>query len=81
MFIERNPSPNSSLSSTDRHTLRWRKETAVWRSVSEVGDKPRVDIELDAYLEGNLSTQSNLIILDALELIVQVIGIYDYRKK
>ena len=72
-FQERNPSPNSSLSSTDRQTLRWRKDTAVWRSTNEAGEnKPRVDVELDAYIEGNLSTQTSLTILDTLELIVQV---------
>lgn len=74
MFKERNPSPNSSLGvPPDRQTLRWRKDTAVYRSTNEAGEKPRVDVELDAYIEGNLSTQTSLTILDMLELIVQVL--------
>ena len=69
---ERNPSPSAFGNASERSTLRWRKDTALWRSTSEVGDKPRVDVELDAYIEGNLSTQTSLIILDTLEVIVQV---------
>ncbi|XP_046442972.1 dedicator of cytokinesis protein 7-like isoform X3 [Daphnia pulex] len=75
---ERNPSPNSSLGvPPDRQTLRWRKDTAVYRSTNEAGEKPRVDVELDAYIEGNLSTQTSLTILDMLELIVQVVSQHD----
>lgn len=57
----------------DRQTLRWRKDAAVYRPANEAGEKPRVDVELDAYIEGNLSTQTSLTILDTLELIVQVL--------
>lgn len=57
----------------DRPALRWRKDTVLWRSTSEVGDKPRLDIELDAYIDGNLNTQTSLTILDTLEIIVKVI--------
>ena len=69
--VERNPSPNSSTGN-ERSTLRWKKDNTLWRSASEVGDKPRVDIELDAFIEGNLSTQTSLTILDTLEIVVQV---------
>ena len=69
--IERNPSPNSTTSN-ERSTLRWKKDHTLFRSASEVGEKPRVDIELDAYIEGNLSTQTILTILDTLEVVVQV---------
>ena len=72
LFIEGNPLPNAPTSVPERQTLRWRKDTNLWRSTSEVGDKPRVDVELDAYIEGNLSTQTSLTILDTLELIIQV---------
>ena len=71
--LERNPSPSSFGMTSERSALRWRKDTALWRSVSEI---TKVDIDLDAYIEGNLSTQTSLIILDTLEVIVQVITIY-----
>lgn len=54
---------------SERSALRWRKDTALWRSVSEI---TKVDVDLDAYIDGNLSTQTSLIILDTLEVIVQV---------
>lgn len=72
MFTDGNPLPSAAANISERQTLRWRKDTNLWRSASEVGDKPRVDVELDAYIEGNLSTQTSLIILDTLELIIQV---------
>ena len=58
---------------SERSAVRWRKDTALWRSVSEI---TKVDIDLDAYIDGNLSTQTSLIILDTLEVIVQVSLIY-----
>jgi len=60
---------------SERSALRWRKDTALWRSVSEI---TKVDIDLDAYIEGNLSTQTSLIILDTLEVIVQVVSQHDH---
>lgn len=72
IFEERNPSPNPSVNVADKQTLRWRKDTAAWKLANEAGEKPRVDVELDTYIEGNLSTQTSLTILDTLELVVQV---------
>ncbi len=78
-WTERNPSPSSSGYSSlgDR---RWRRDVGLWRSASEVsGDKPmrHVDIDLEAHVEGNLSSQTSLIILDTLETIIQVVSQHD----
>ena len=74
---ERNPSPSSGYGS-ERPGVRWRKDVGLWRSTSEVGDKPRpVDVELEAHVEGNLSTQTSLVILDTLEVIIGVVSQHD----
>jgi len=65
---ERTPSPNSSTGSK-RSTLRWKKDYTFWRSASEVGDEPRVDIKLDASIEGNLSTQTSPLMMVLLKQI------------
>lgn len=52
-----------------RSTLRWKKDYTFWRSASEVGDEPRVDIKLDASIEGNLSTQTSPLMMVLLKQI------------
>lgn len=59
--------------STDK--LRWRKDQTLYRSQcsdSSIKSKSEIDQEMNHYIEGSLSTETCLIILDALELIVQV---------
>ena len=34
--------------------------------------RPRAEVENDAHIEGNLATETTLVVLDMLELIVQV---------
>ncbi|XP_063219662.1 dedicator of cytokinesis protein 7 [Bacillus rossius redtenbacheri] len=51
--------------------LRWRKEQMAYRPNLELG-RPRVEVETDAHIEGNLATEVSFIILDTLEHIVQM---------
>ncbi|KAL0280011.1 UNVERIFIED_CONTAM: hypothetical protein PYX00_001439 [Menopon gallinae] len=70
------PSPgwagtDSASNNTDR--LRWRKEQKLYKPASDGGLCPQAQAEADAAIEGNLSTEATLVILDTLEMIVQVI--------
>ncbi|XP_035223308.1 dedicator of cytokinesis protein 7-like, partial [Stegodyphus dumicola] len=60
------PSPNAG------EKLRWRKDQMIWKSTSEFVDRPKMEVETAAHIEGNLAAEVNMIVLDTLELIVQV---------
>lgn len=69
-IAERNP-PASPGWPGDR--LRWRKEQmSAYRPSSEQCERPQVDVETDAHIEGNLATEASFVILDTLEYVVQV---------
>lgn len=53
--------------------VRWRKEQMAYRSSidQQHEQKTNEEIEMDAAIEGNLSNETNLIILDTLEYVVQ----------
>ncbi|XP_065573211.1 dedicator of cytokinesis protein 6-like isoform X2 [Artemia franciscana] len=69
---ERNPSP--SPYGSERSTgLRWRKDYGSWKHQnSDPGEKVKVDVDLDSHIEGNLSTQAGLVVLDTIETIIKV---------
>ncbi|CAI8007936.1 Dedicator of cytokinesis protein 7 [Geodia barretti] len=52
--------------------LRWGK--TYWQATSEQAERPVVDIEVDAYIEGSLAAESSLIVLDTMELLMQTIS-------
>lgn len=52
--------------------VRWRKDHLLYRPNSDVSDKPKLEQETDAQVEGNLATEVSFIVLDTLEQIVQV---------
>ncbi|XP_078656496.1 dedicator of cytokinesis protein 7-like isoform X7 [Branchiostoma floridae x Branchiostoma belcheri] len=56
--------------------LRWRKDLTHWKELSEQADRPR-DTESQAFMQGNLAAEANMIILDTLELIVQTVLVSD----
>ncbi|XP_066298679.1 dedicator of cytokinesis protein 7-like isoform X4 [Branchiostoma lanceolatum] len=56
--------------------LRWRKDLTTWKELSEQADRPR-DTESQAFMQGNLAAEANMIILDTLELIVQTVLVSD----
>ncbi|XP_032903041.1 dedicator of cytokinesis protein 7-like isoform X1 [Amblyraja radiata] len=50
--------------------LRWRKDLTQWRQ--PVGrDKMKLELEEEALINGNLTVETNLIVLDTLELLIQ----------
>ncbi|XP_078280237.1 dedicator of cytokinesis protein 7-like [Rhinoraja longicauda] len=51
--------------------LRWRKDMTRWRQ--PVGrDKVKLELEEEALINGNLTVETNLIVLDTLELLIQL---------
>ena len=53
--------------------LRWGK--TYWQAASEHADRPKVDVEVDAKIEGSLAAEASLIVLDTLELLVQTLSL------
>lgn len=53
--------------------LRWGK--TYWQAAAEHADRPKVDIEADAMIEGSLAAEASLIVLDTLELLVQSLSL------
>ena len=51
--------------------LRWGK--TYWQAAAEHADRPKVDVEVDAKIEGSLAAEASLIVLDTLELLVQTL--------
>uniref|UniRef100_T1J9Y0 Uncharacterized protein n=1 Tax=Strigamia maritima TaxID=126957 RepID=T1J9Y0_STRMM len=68
---DRNP-PSPSSHHADR--LRWRKDQTHWKQTSEQIERPKSEIENDAHIEGNLATETAMIIVDTLEIIIQVVS-------
>uniref|UniRef100_A0A4W5KBC6 Dedicator of cytokinesis 8 n=1 Tax=Hucho hucho TaxID=62062 RepID=A0A4W5KBC6_9TELE len=55
-----------------QENLRWRKDLTQWRQTNDRQDKTKAELDQEALISGNLATESNLIVLDLLETIVQV---------
>lgn len=53
--------------------LRWGK--TYWQAAAEHADRPKVDVEADAVIEGSLAAEASLIVLDILELLVQSLSL------
>ena len=53
--------------------LRWGK--TYWQAASEHADRPKVDVEVDAKIEGSLAAEASLIVLDTLERLVQTLSL------
>ncbi|XP_072924709.1 dedicator of cytokinesis protein 7-like [Hemitrygon akajei] len=53
--------------------LRWRKDLTQWRQ--PIGrEKLKLELEQEALINGNLTVETNLIVLDTLELLIQLSG-------
>uniref|UniRef100_UPI00398E44B7 dedicator of cytokinesis protein 7-like n=1 Tax=Pristiophorus japonicus TaxID=55135 RepID=UPI00398E44B7 len=50
--------------------LRWRKDLTQWRQAVDK-DKLKMELQQEALISGNLTVETNLIVLDALELVIQ----------
>ncbi|GAA6104478.1 dedicator of cytokinesis protein 7 isoform X11 [Tachysurus ichikawai] len=81
--LERSPSGSAFGS---QENLRWRKDMTHWRQNSEKMDKShrsvrtRAELEHEALIDGNLTTEANLIILDTLEVIVQTVSVTESKE-
>uniref|UniRef100_A0A674A9P0 Dedicator of cytokinesis 8 n=1 Tax=Salmo trutta TaxID=8032 RepID=A0A674A9P0_SALTR len=59
--------------------LRWRKDLTQWRQTNDKHDKTKAELDQEALISGNLATESNLIVLDLLETIVQAVPLADCK--
>uniref|UniRef100_A0A8C8J313 Dedicator of cytokinesis 8 n=1 Tax=Oncorhynchus tshawytscha TaxID=74940 RepID=A0A8C8J313_ONCTS len=62
-----------------RENLRWRKDLTQWRQTNDRQDKTKAELDQEALISGNLATESNLIVLDLLETIVQAVPLADCK--
>lgn len=53
--------------------LRWGK--TIWQAAAEHAERPKVDVEVDAVIEGSLAAEASLIVLDTLEMLVQSLSL------
>uniref|UniRef100_A0A3Q3VLJ0 Uncharacterized protein n=1 Tax=Mola mola TaxID=94237 RepID=A0A3Q3VLJ0_MOLML len=62
-----------------RENLRWRKDLTQWRQTNDRQDKTKAELDQEALISGNLATESNLIVLDMLETIIQAVPLADCK--
>uniref|UniRef100_A0A672HCH3 Dedicator of cytokinesis 8 n=1 Tax=Salarias fasciatus TaxID=181472 RepID=A0A672HCH3_SALFA len=62
-----------------RENLRWRKDLTQWRQTNDRQDKTKAELDQEALISGNLATETNLIVLDLLETIVQAVPMADCK--
>ncbi|XP_051508560.1 dedicator of cytokinesis protein 8-like isoform X2 [Myxocyprinus asiaticus] len=62
-----------------RENLRWRKDLTQWRQTNDRQDKSKAELDQEAIISGNLATETNLIVLDLLEMIVQAVPMADCK--
>ncbi|XP_056152523.1 dedicator of cytokinesis protein 8 [Lampris incognitus] len=62
-----------------RENLRWRKDLTQWRQTNDKQDKTKAELDQEALISGNLATESNLIVLDLLETIVQAVPLAECK--
>uniref|UniRef100_A0A8C6V289 Dedicator of cytokinesis 8 n=1 Tax=Neogobius melanostomus TaxID=47308 RepID=A0A8C6V289_9GOBI len=58
---------------------RWRKDLTQWRQTNDRQDKTKAELDQEALISGNLATESNLIVLNLLETIVQAVPLADCK--
>ncbi|KAM9393376.1 dedicator of cytokinesis protein 8 isoform 2-T2 [Pholidichthys leucotaenia] len=62
-----------------RENLRWRKDLTQWRQTNDRQDKTKAELDQEALVSGNLATETNLIVLDLLETIIQAVPLADCK--
>uniref|UniRef100_A0A7N6AHZ5 Dedicator of cytokinesis 8 n=1 Tax=Anabas testudineus TaxID=64144 RepID=A0A7N6AHZ5_ANATE len=62
-----------------RDNLRWRKDLTQWRQTNDKQDKTKAELDQEALISGNLATETNLIVLDLLEIIVQAVPLAECK--
>uniref|UniRef100_A0A7N6A649 Dedicator of cytokinesis 8 n=1 Tax=Anabas testudineus TaxID=64144 RepID=A0A7N6A649_ANATE len=61
------------------NNLRWRKDLTQWRQTNDKQDKTKAELDQEALISGNLATETNLIVLDLLEIIVQAVPLAECK--
>uniref|UniRef100_A0A3Q3WTZ9 Uncharacterized protein n=1 Tax=Mola mola TaxID=94237 RepID=A0A3Q3WTZ9_MOLML len=56
-----------------QENVRWRKNVTHWRQNTDRVDKTKAEVEQESVVDGNLSTEASLIVLDTLEVIVKTV--------
>ncbi|XP_028314469.1 dedicator of cytokinesis protein 8 isoform X2 [Gouania willdenowi] len=62
-----------------RENLRWRKDLTQWRQTNDRQDKTKAELDQEALISGNLTTETSLIVLDLLETIVQAVPLTECK--
>uniref|UniRef100_A0A4W6CA09 Dedicator of cytokinesis 8 n=1 Tax=Lates calcarifer TaxID=8187 RepID=A0A4W6CA09_LATCA len=62
-----------------RENLRWRKDLTQWRQTNDKQDKTKAELDQEALISGNLATETNLIVLDLLETIIQAVPLAECK--
>ncbi|XP_030272401.1 dedicator of cytokinesis protein 8 isoform X4 [Sparus aurata] len=62
-----------------REHLRWRKDLTQWRQTNDRQDKTKAELDQEALISGNLATETNLIVLDLLETILQAVPLAECK--
>ncbi|XP_043940533.1 dedicator of cytokinesis protein 6 isoform X3 [Protopterus annectens] len=57
----------------NQENVRWRKNITHWKQTTDKVDKTKAEVEHEALVDGNLATETNLVVLDTLEIIVQTV--------
>ncbi|XP_034047225.1 dedicator of cytokinesis protein 7-like isoform X6 [Thalassophryne amazonica] len=53
--------------------VRWRKNVTHWRPHTDRVDKTKAEVEQESLVDGNLATETSLIVLDTLEIVVKTV--------
>uniref|UniRef100_A0A4W6C3U8 Dedicator of cytokinesis 8 n=1 Tax=Lates calcarifer TaxID=8187 RepID=A0A4W6C3U8_LATCA len=62
-----------------QENLRWRKDLTQWRQTNDKQDKTKAELDQEALISGNLATETNLIVLDLLETIIQAVPLAECK--
>ncbi|XP_037536915.1 dedicator of cytokinesis protein 8 [Nematolebias whitei] len=62
-----------------RENLRWRKDRTQWRQTNDRQDKTKSELDQEALISGNLATETNLVVLDLLETVIQAVPLAECK--
>ncbi|XP_072561324.1 dedicator of cytokinesis protein 7 isoform X2 [Paramormyrops kingsleyae] len=63
-----------------QENVRWRKNVTHWRQPADRVDKTKAEMEQESVVDGNLSTEASLIVLDTLEIIVKTVMMSELKE-
>ncbi|XP_018610225.1 dedicator of cytokinesis protein 7 isoform X1 [Scleropages formosus] len=63
-----------------QENVRWRKNVTHWRQTTDRVDKSKAEMEQESIVDGNLATETSLIVLDTLEIIVKTVVVSEVRE-